>query len=91
MSKKTADVVEVTEAPESAEVTVREVTFKGVTFFVALDIFDDLEVLEAWEDGKHVALTRAILGKEQWAVFKSTKRPVEDLYLLLTELIKADA
>lgn len=90
MSEKKSTAKAKVETTE-VEVAVREVTFKGEVFTIRAGAFDDLDVLEAWEDGKHVALCRALLGSVQWAKFRSVKRPVEDLYLLLGELLKDEA
>lgn len=48
-----------------------------------------LDVLEAIEDEKIVAALRAILGADQWLLFKSKPRKVEDLNALFEAISKA--
>ena len=62
---------------------------KLVEFRVAKDALDDVEALEHWEDGKHTLLLRALLGPQQWAVFKQKKRGLTEIYLLLDLVVKA--
>lgn len=65
-----------------AEALSETVSFEydGETFTVGNDAQDwDLEVLEAFEDGKIVAAVRGLLGPDGWAQFKSKPRTVRDL------------
>ena len=80
-----AEVVE-----ETVEVDDRLVVeFDGQEFRVAKGALDDVEVLEHWEDGKHTLLLRAILGQQQWNLFKQKKRGLAEIYKLLDLLVKA--
>jgi hypothetical protein len=63
--------------------------FDGITFDVPSANEWDLDALEAYEDGKIVALIRALLGVEGWAKFRAKKRTVEDLNALFSALQKA--
>lgn len=78
------------EAPALAEVVVevRNVEFDGESFSFSADLLDDVEVMEAWEDGKHTTLLRHLLGPDQWAKFKKKKRPVVDIYNLLNAILE---
>lgn len=80
-----AEVVE-----ETVEVDDRLVVeFDGQEFRVAKGALDDVEVLEQWEDGKHTLLLRALLGSQQWNLFKQKKRGLAEIYRLLDLVIKA--
>lgn len=63
--------------------------FEGEKYSVAPTSEWDLDVLEAVEDDKAIAIVRGLLGPEQWAKFKSKPRKVEDLTKLFTALAKA--
>lgn len=80
------------DVPALAEVeaTTKTVTFDGEEFVVAAQPLDDVDVLEAWEDGKHTTMLRAILGPKQWAQFKSKKRGATQIYELLDEILKTE-
>lgn len=64
-------------------------TFDGEKYSVAPTVDWDVEVLEAVEDEKIVAVVRAILGEKQWTQFKAKKRKVEDLTRLFEAISKA--
>lgn len=49
-----------------------------------------VEILEALEDGKSVAVCRLILGDEQWAAFKRTKPKASDLNVLIGKALGTD-
>lgn len=49
----------------------------------------DLDVLEAYEGGMIATCVRAVLGEEQYAIFRSKKRTVGDLNDLFEEVQKA--
>lgn len=53
--------------------------YGGNTFSVGDAEGWDVEVLEAFEDGKVVTAVRALLGPEQWATFKAGKPTVAEL------------
>lgn len=74
-----------------AEATNSDVTFEydGVTYTVARDSVDDVDVIEAYEDRNIVTAARTILGPVQWATFKSKKRKSADLGDLTTALFGA--
>jgi len=70
--------------------TTKTVDFDGEEYTVAKEVLDDVEVLEAWEDGKHATLCRLILGADQWKKFKSKKRSVTEMYEVITLALKDD-
>lgn len=74
-----------------AEALNEAVTFEydGETYTVAASKDWDLDVLEQYEEGKVAATVKALLGPEQWATFRSTKRTVGDLSDLFEALQKA--
>lgn len=80
------------DVPALAEVvvTTKTVTYDGEEFTVAAETLDDVEVLEAWEDGKHTTMLRAILGPKQWTSFKSKKRGAVQVYELLDAILKTE-
>ena len=65
----------------SGETFKDSVTFEygGASYAVGSADGWDVEVLEAFEDGKIVTAVRALLGVEQWARFKATKPTVGEL------------
>jgi hypothetical protein len=75
------------ETVETVEEVVDDVkfTFDGDEYTRAKDALDDLDVLEPWEDGKHIACARALLGEAQWKKFRSKKRG----FLAVLELLNA--
>lgn len=76
--------------PNPETPNTRTVEHEGVTYVVAAEPLNDLEVLEAWEDQKYVAMCRAILGAEQWATYKNTKRTAVEMLELVTKLVSND-
>lgn len=64
-------------------------TFEGEKYEVAPTSEWDLDVLEAVEDDKAIAIVRSLLGPVQWAKFKSKPRKVEDLTRFFEALAKA--
>lgn len=50
-----------------------------------------VEILEALEDGKSVAVCRMVLGDEQWAEFKKSKPKASDLNALIGKVLGTDA
>lgn len=54
-------------------------TYDGETYTVPNTTEWDLAVIEALEDEKIIAAVRAIVGLDQWAIFKKKPRKVEDL------------
>jgi len=75
------------EAVVEAEVTTRVVEHDGEKYTVSVSPLDDVEVLEAYEDGKYASLARAILGSSQWSTYKSKKRTTVELLDFITKLI----
>lgn len=65
----------------SSETFKDSVSFKfgGESYSVGAADGWDVEVLEAFEDGKIVTAVRALLGADQWARFKATKPTVGEL------------
>lgn len=51
-----------------------EFTFDGVDYTVDPEAANDLELLEALEDGKYITAIRSYLGADQWAQFKDSQR-----------------
>ena len=69
-------------AKKSSDVPAVDVTFEydGETYTVNADVIkDDIEILEAFEDNKVTTAIRAIVGPDQWRLFKAKKRGVDDL------------
>jgi hypothetical protein len=64
-----------------ADATGEMVAFEydGETYEIAPTLEWDLDVLEAYEDGKIVATVRALVGPEGWTKYRSKKRTVSDL------------
>lgn len=77
--------------PAKTEATKKTVsfTYEGDKYTIPTTKEWDLEVIEAVEDEKIVAVVRGILGAEQWAAFKSKSRTVDDLNSLFTAISKA--
>lgn len=63
--------------------------FDGDTYSVAPADEWDLDVLEAFEDGKVVATVRALVGPAGWATYKSKPRKVKDLDAFFTAIQEA--
>ncbi len=63
--------------------------FDGDTYAVPPAREWDLDVLEAYEDGRIAATCRALLGPAQWETFRSKPRKVADLEALFLEVQKA--
>lgn len=64
--------------------------FDGHAYTVKADVFDDLETMLLFEDGKILSCVRACLGPVQWATFTSKKRSVSaDLTALSTAMFEA--
>jgi hypothetical protein len=56
-----------------------DVEFHGMTFTIDREVAKDIDVLEAIEEQKIVAATKAVLGPEQWKRFRaSTPTPNAD-------------
>lgn len=87
MTARAAAKVEAEETEN--ENKVYEYEFDGKTYKFDRDNTDDVEILEAFEDGKMITALRAILGPEQWATFKSKKRSSEDLNKMAEAMFKA--
>jgi hypothetical protein len=69
---------EAREAEASNEPAV--ITWRGHEFTVARD-YDDwsLDLVEAFEDGRELAIIRGALGSAQWRVVKSEEPKVRDI------------
>ncbi len=53
-----------------------KVEFRGETYEIPGNAEEyDLEVMEAYEDGKLVSALRALLGEAQWSLLKTRTRP----------------
>lgn len=67
-----------------------EVEWRGQTLVLPSTIEDcDIEVLEAFENGKAVGFCRALLGDAQWARLRATGLKVRDLNELGDAIAKA--
>lgn len=73
---------EAQEAP--AEVTF---TFAGKDYTVATDV--DLDVMEYLEEGLIVKATKALVGDDQYMIFKATRPKMSDLNDFVGEAFKA--
>lgn len=77
--------------PAKAEATKKTVsfTYEGEKYTIPTTKEWDLDVIEAVEDEKIIAVVRGILGADQWATFKSKPRKVEDLNTFFNAISKA--
>lgn len=77
--------------PAKTEATKKTVsfTYEGEKYTIPTTKEWDLEVIEAIEDEKIVAVVRGILGDAQWATFKSKSRKVADLNDFFSAISKA--
>lgn len=77
--------------PAKTEATKKTVsfTYEGEKYTIPTTKEWGLDILEAVEDEKIVAVVRGILGADQWATFKSKTRTVDDLTSLFTAISKA--
>lgn len=73
-----------TEKTETTEV-VNSIDFEydGEKYVVPFENLDDVDFLEAREDGKYATATRLALGEVQWKKFKSKKRNTAQLLEVL--------
>lgn len=75
---------------ETEKIKAIEITWRDRTFTIAADMDDwPVEVTEAMEDGKAVAIVRGLLGPKQWLEFKATRPRNHDLNELSEVLAKA--
>lgn len=67
--------------PVKAEALAEDVTvaYAGTTYTVSAACLKDLDVLEAFEEGRVLAGMKAILGPTQWATFRATGATADDL------------
>lgn len=63
--------------------------FDGETYTIPPAAEWDLDVLEAAEDGRNIAMIRALLGEEGWTTFRSKPRTVADLTEMTQAIEKA--
>lgn len=83
----TAQDAAVDEANETNIVTFE---FEQRVYTVDKNLFtDDIEILEAFEDGKLITPIKLMLGTQQWIRFKNTKPNAEKLGKFAEELFKA--
>lgn len=77
--------------PAKTEATKKTVsfTYEGEKYTIPTTKEWDLEVIEAIEDEKIIAVVRGILGADQWATFKSKSRKVDDLNAFFNAISKA--
>ena len=78
-------------APAKDEATGEETRFEyeGEEYTIPPTRKWSVDAIEAVEDEKIATLCRAILGREQWARFKSTPRDAGDLDDFVSALLKA--
>ncbi|GAA4981223.1 hypothetical protein [Actinopolymorpha pittospori] len=74
--------------PAKAEARGESVAFEydGDSYVVPPPMEWDVDVLEAYEDGKVATTVRALLGASQWAKFRSKPRTVQSLNDLFVSL-----
>lgn len=77
-------------ATEETNPTTRNVEHNGVTYTVAAEPMNDVEVLEAVEDQKYATCARAILGSDQWATYKASKPTATELLEFIAKLVSND-
>ncbi len=77
--------------PTAAEALAAPISFpfRDATYTVPATSEWDYETLEAFEDGKIVAVLRTLLGPEQHEAFKATKPKVSDFQELMETLAEA--
>lgn len=63
--------------------------FDGEVYEIPSLLDADLDVMEAFEEGKVVAATRALLGPVGWARFRSKPRTGADLQALFEAMAEA--
>lgn len=66
-----------------------DVDFDGHTYTIPASEDWDLDVLDYWEQGKVVAMLRALLGPEDWKEFRSKPRSVKHASDFFSEIQKA--
>lgn len=65
---------------EATDATVGVVKFRHLEFTIPLDYAEwPLELHEALEDGREIAVLRAALGPEQWAVVRKMQLKTDGL------------
>lgn len=72
------------------EATTKTVTYLDVEYTVPKYVLEDLDALEAFEDGKYATFARAVLGREQYAKFRKTTGTSEGLSELVLALIRSE-
>lgn len=69
------------------EADTKTVTFDGVDYTVAAVPLEDLDALEALEDGKYAAFAKAVLGAKQYATFRADHKKTADVFKLVDVLL----
>lgn len=64
-------------------------TYDGREYTIPRDVLNDVQVIEALQDDKMVALVRALIGPLQWKIFNIQRRSMEDLTEFSTALFEA--
>lgn len=84
----TADAAQAA-AMSEAQAADYTVEFGGNTYTIAFDTLTSIDYLEAAQDGHDTGMVRALLGRVQWAQFKTrhTQRP--EMQEFMSELAKA--
>lgn len=84
---KTAQDAAVSEASDDNIVTFE---YEQRVYTIDKNLFtDNIEILEAFEDGKLITPIKLMLGDQQWLRFKNTKPNAEKLGKFAEELFKA--
>lgn len=78
-ARKEPTALKAVQAEGEKESTVVLFEYDGEEYSFNTDDMNDVEILEAFEDGKIVIPIRKLLGDKQWAAFKSKKRTAEAL------------
>lgn len=73
-----------------AQEATKVVEFDGAQYTVSTTPYEDLDVLEAHEDGKYSLLAKALLGPVQYAQFRKDHKKTEQLILLIAALLGDD-
>lgn len=63
--------------------------FEGQSYTVEPSSLKDLDVLEAFEDGKLITAVRGLLGPAQWRTFRATGADAEALGRMIEHLEQA--
>lgn len=76
---KALEAVKSEAAEEAEESTMVTFEYDGEEYTYDSEDLDDVDILEAWEQGKTITLLRLALGEAQWMKFKRKRRRATDI------------